>query len=207
MLNKEQIKIKEFLELRNIKKLYHFTKTKNLASILEYGLLSIETLDLLGIDYKHNDEYRFDSKENANCVSISFPNYKMFFNYRRKGSDEWCVIELDPSVLYEKDCLFCIENAATNNETSRSDEDKEGVEGLKQLFGDEEYRRRNKLPIYYTTNPQAEVLVMEDIEVDYIKKIYFDNKNPEFPYRQYPKFKFAKNKDLFYGRYDYENWR
>ena len=100
--------IKEFIQERGIVSLYHFTLIDNLDSILKYGLLSRDKLDENGIMYEYNDQQRLEERADAICVSISFPNYKMFYKCRSERKDKkWCVIELNPRVLYQKKCLFC----------------------------------------------------------------------------------------------------
>lgn len=205
---KSKSKISDFIQERNITSLYHFTKADNLHGILRNGLLSRKTLDKNDIEYSYNDEVRLEGKLHANCVSISFPNYRMFYKYRNQSiGNEWCVIELNPRILYEKECLFCIENAASNSETMRSDEEKKGIEGLKQLYYNEEYRRQINLSSNFTTNPQAEVLVLEDIGVEYIETIYFRENPVEFPFYDYKEYKFLVWKYLFDARSDYPYWR
>lgn len=205
---KAKNKISDFIQERNIISLYHFTKAENLHGILRNGLLSRRTLDKNDISYSYNDEVRLEGKLNANCVSISFPNYRMFYKYRNQSTDnEWCVIELNPRILYEKECLFCIENAASNNETMRSDEEKKGIEGLKQLYYNEEHRRQLNLSSDFTTNPQAEVLVLDDIGTEYIEKIYFRNEPIKFPIGDYQEYSFWTWQYLFDARSDYSYWR
>lgn len=201
-------KISDFIQERKITSLYHFTKADNLHGILRNGLLSRRTLDEKGISYLYNDEVRLENKLEANCLSIGFPNYKMFYKYRDQSSgDEWCVIELNPRILYEKECLFCIENAASNNENNRSDEEKKGIDGLKKLYYNEEYRREINLSSDFTTNPQAEVLVLDDIGVEYIEKIYFRNNPIRFPICDYKEYSFWAWQYLFDARSDYSYWR
>lgn len=205
---KAKSKISDFIQERNITSLYHFTKADNLHGILRNGLLSRRTLDKNDITYSYNDEVRLEGKLNANCVSISFPNYRMFYKYRNQSiGNEWCVIELNPRILYEKECLFCIENAASNSETMRSDEDKKGIEGLKELYYNEDNRRQFNLSSDLTTNPQAEVLVLDDIGVEYIENIYFRNNPIKFSIGDYQEYSFWTWQYLFDARSDYSYWR
>lgn len=205
---KARSNISDFIQERKITSLYHFTKANNLHGILRNGLLSRRTLDKNEIAYLYNDDVRLEGRLEANCLSIGFPNYKMFYKYRDQSSDdEWCVIQLNPRILYEKECLFCIENAASINENIRSDQEKKGIEGLKKLYYNEEDRKRINLSSDFTTNPQAEVLVLEDIEVEYIEKIYFRNKPIRFPIGDYQEYSFWTWQYLFDARSDYSHWR
>ena len=74
--------IQNFVNERGIKYLAHFTQIENLSSILDNGLIPVAPLSKTGIDYVNNDLYRIDDCEDANCLSIQFPNYKMFYSYR-----------------------------------------------------------------------------------------------------------------------------
>lgn len=205
---KTKSEISDFIKERKITSLYHFTKADNLHGILRNGLLSRRTLDESGVSYLYNDEVRLDKRLEANCLSISFPNYRMFYKYRNQSSgDEWCVIQLNPKILYEKECLFCIENAASNSENMRSDEEKKGIEGLKKLYYNEDYRRQINLDSNFTTNPQAEVLVLDDIGIEYIETIYFKENPVRFPFYDYEEYKFLVWKYLFDARSDYSYWR
>ncbi|MFI3209926.1 MAG: DarT ssDNA thymidine ADP-ribosyltransferase family protein [Peptostreptococcaceae bacterium] len=203
------LEIKEFLEERNITRLCHFTKISNLESILNNGLLSLDTLENKGLNYSYNDEQRLEKKRDAICTSITFPNYKMFYKYREiinGGNEEYCVLILDASVLYEKKCLFCITNAASNKEKYRHDYDKMGIKGLKELFYDHDCRQVGLLGLEYATDPQAEVLVLEDIEINYIKSINFISGETDFPWKEFSNMIFYQNEDLFKYRDDYEYW-
>lgn len=200
--------IKNFIETREIENLFHFTKAENLHSILKYGLLSRQTLSVRGINYLYNDDNRLEGRLDANCVSIEFPNYRMFYKYRQVNPGvEWCVIALDPSILYKKNCLFSKENAASNNEVSLENKCKSGVSGLRRLYENDELRNQLQLCNSFTTNPQAEILVLEDIGVEYIKDIYFRNTPINFKYNLYPDFSFYICQELFDARLDYEYWR
>lgn len=209
MLTKNKREIKNFIEKRGIVALTHFTHIRNLDSILNNGLLSKDFLEKEKMDYKYNDELRLEGKTNAICLSISYPNYKMFFKYRCQEEGEWCILSLHPSILYEKDCLFCIGNAASSSERQRSDSLKSNISGLKKLFHDPDfYRDSVELPDRYPTNPQAEVLVLDSIEPKYIKAIYFDRRHKEALrfISNYPNFKFNITYKAFLPRYDHKNW-
>ena len=84
---------------------------------------------------------------------------------------------IKPEILYKNRCLFCKENAASITETTHLDCNKMGISGFKQLFENEELRKKLNLEDKFTTNPQAEVLVLDDIELGYIKRIYFQSEN------------------------------
>lgn len=200
--------IEEFIANRGIESLYHFTVVDNLESILNYGLLSRTGLKENDFEYYYNDENRYEKKLNAICLSISFPNYKMFYKYRQKyPGSVYCVLELKSNILYEKKCLFCVTNAANNSETIKNDSDKTGINALERLFYDDKYMKEMGLGLEMPTDPQAEVLVLDNIETNYIKSINFDIPKVNFPLTKYPDFRFLYNTDLFWGRSDWRNWQ
>ena len=113
--------IQHFCMEHKITTLVHFTRIENLNSILQDGLLGRSILHERGQQFLLNDDYRADRCPEANCLSISFPNYQLFFRFRRerKKSEEvndsqWVVLQLDAKILSELDCAFCQRNAASN---------------------------------------------------------------------------------------------
>lgn len=63
---------------RNIKRICHFTNSKNLSHILN-DFKGIYATDFLLENYKdYNDDLRLDGKTDYICCSIQYPN-QMFF--------------------------------------------------------------------------------------------------------------------------------
>ena len=62
LLSDEQTALKKILANRRIRYLIHFTDAKNITSIRENGILSVEQLEKRKITYKHNDDYRKDNE-------------------------------------------------------------------------------------------------------------------------------------------------
>ncbi|RDI40917.1 DarT ssDNA thymidine ADP-ribosyltransferase family protein [Falsibacillus pallidus] len=198
---------------KEIKYLVHFTRIENVVSIFNKGLIPVDLLRRTGIGFSHNDNYRFDNCKDANCMSIGFPNYRMFFRYRNHnpGSD-WVVLGIKKEILWEKDCAFCVENAASNNVTSIPLEKRKGVEAFKRLY--EEYPgkpSREILGIHASlpTHPQAEVLVFDVIEPKYIWGVAFENNDKKNKYASLipPNINKQVMGELFSYRVDYEYWR
>ena len=204
--------MRRFIEQRGIESLFHFTNIKNLDSILTRGILPSDILDDYEIPYEYNDEKRLDGRLDTSCISISFPNYKMFYRYRMNSNERYCVIELEPSILYEKECIFCIGNAASNDEKIRNEYDKKGIRGLEQLFYNENLRKRLRLPDYFPTNPQAEVLVPDVIDISHIVGINFDNSVTRNEINLYESkyynldIYFEYGEDFFVPRFEYSYW-
>ena len=186
-LNPES-RIQQICEERDITTLVHFTRIENLWSILREGLLGRETLEkrlqegsLQLQKLFINDYNRWDKHKEAVCVSISFPNYKMFYRIRKEkkaqeaNDSQWVILLLDVKVLWQLDCAFCQRNAAHKAVTKIRLEDRKKPEALKGMFEDFYNIRHQDLsiPQDYPTHPQAEVLVFDPIPVRYIKAIHF----------------------------------
>ncbi|MDF3555397.1 DUF4433 domain-containing protein [Bacillus cereus] len=205
--------MKNVVEARGVNSLIHFTRAENLTSIFKLGLLPVNFLNKKGIDFKFNDQYRYDDCEDANCLSIQFPNYRMFSKYRFQDSSiDWVVLGIKPEVLWEKDCAFCVENAASSNERSKSLEERKGIEAFNRLY--DEYpgkptRKQLGLPSFYPTHPQAEVLVFGLIEPTYIWGVAFKDELARNKYSSLipSNIEVEVFEQMFKYRSDYEEWR
>lgn len=216
-ISAERQAIKQFCEERGIVELVHFTHAGNLPTITKFGLLSREELEKKGIHYYFNDQNRLEGMLNAVCLSISFPNYRMFYKYRGSlGQFAFVVISLSVAVLWELECLFCSTNAASNlcKPLLSNPETLKGLPALKEMFAENPLSRKHvsraelKIPDYYTTDPQAEVLCLEPISPAYIKAIYHngcpnieDKVPPEWRWR------IVRNEEFFGPRKDYKYWQ
>lgn len=200
---------------RDIITLCHFTRIDNLSSILQKGLLSRSHLETSGQQFLFNDPDRFDGHTDAICLSISFPNYKMFYRYRTEHS-QWVVLLLDAKVLWELDCAFCQENASSNAVRHIPLKGRKETDALKNMFV-EDYRTINRqslqIPSGYPTNPQAEVLVFNAISDRYINEVHFWGKiafdrwwssnSPTFSGGR----RYCPNQEYFRYRCDYKKWQ
>lgn len=172
--------IRRICEEIGIETLVHFTRVQNLKSILKYGLIGRSQLQEMSLEFKYNDEERLEGQRKAICLSISFPNYKMFYKYRRDYSPDsnWVVLLLKSSILWELTCKFYTENAASNNaRNSNLRGDRRQPSDLREMFKDYGTIRRADLqiPNNFTTHPQAEVLVFDQIHPSFIEKVNFNN--------------------------------
>lgn len=168
--------IEGLVEERKIHSLVHFTSIRNLRSILTHGLLSRRRLESRGLEFRYNDTVRWDGLQETTSLSIEFPNYRMFYKYKvnQAEGDVFCLLALHPRVLWELPCLFSPENAAKHRLSPNMEWLKRytGVHALARMFeGGEVHRERYKIPLAYTTNSQAEVLVVDDIPTNYIKGV------------------------------------
>lgn len=211
--------IQQFCEERGITTLCHFTRIENLRSILQQGLIGRSFLAKSGQQFFWNDADRADRCPEANCLSISFPNYQMFYGIREGMKSEevndsqWVVLLLDAKVLWDLDCAFCQRNAASNAVRFIPLDERKKPEALKGMFDDfYDIKHQNlQIPQNYSTHPQAEVLVFDQIPTKYINAIHFwdattlDNWRSNYTGTFSDKF-FAGRK-FFDARSDYDVWR
>jgi len=205
--------MENMIKKHEINHLMHFTNCQNLESIFTYGLLTRETLDYGEFDFQYNDNVRADVYEDSISLSISFPNWQMFYSLQKEHPEiDWAVLVLTPDVLIDKKCAFCVENAAKSSESCKKINEKFGADALNMLFQDypgKPSRSSINLQKKYTTNPQSEVLVFEEIERTYIYGVLFKNKRTKEKYL--PVIPDAKktwiNPKFFNCRCDYELWR
>lgn len=160
-------RIREIIRTRGVERLLHFTPGQNLPMILERGLLSRARLEELGLDYRHTDTLRLDRRRNYVSVSITFPNFRMFYTKRQKLRDVpfWAVLEIDPEVLCARPCLFFRTNAASAAYHLEPDDVLETPAALESLFAG---RRKSTGAANEPADPQAEVLVKDEIPRSFI---------------------------------------
>ena len=224
--------MKTVVEKRDIRYLMHFTQLENLDSILKNGLLPRSKLEEENIIYTFNDVDRLDAHLDSISCSISFPNYKMFYRLRKTYSDSsWIIILINTSVLWEKKCAFYHVNAARNDVRSIDPDKIGGEDALESVFN--EYndwlaiadKRLHKLitiicgkakpirenlgiPDRFPTDPQAEVLVFDEVEPKYIEAVLTQSITPTNELeRLYPDTLFKPNKSFFTYRSDWAFWK
>jgi superfamily I DNA/RNA helicase len=172
--NKQELNtymLARIIEERGIKELFHFTKKVNLKSILKNGIYSVNYLEKNDIKYIKNDYQRLDDCYNFISLSVSFPNYKMLYQVEKKSSDSYVILSIDPKILLHKKCLFFSTNAA-NRKVRERDEEPSNFSCFEEMF---EYSLR-EIPKNYPTDPQAEILVEEEIEPEFIRCVYINEK-------------------------------
>jgi len=201
--------IQRFIQERGIKVIFHFTKLRNLGSILAHGLVTRNRL----LDKQHcNDGYRMD-RTDAVCASIGFPNYKMFWSLRKQNpTEEWIILAISPLALIELRCAFCQENAASNNVSGLSIAQRSTLEALQRMYGDFGEKERKDLPIPddYPTHPQAEILFLDGVPLRYVGAILVQNEAMKQKIeKSYPRnmMKVVAKSDYFGPRKDYAHWQ
>lgn len=215
---KEQSETKEFILSREIKTIIHFTHIENLDSILNHGLLPRAMAKELELDILTTDDLRLDHNLNAVNLSISFPNYKMFFKKQQNDTyKDWAVLCLKPNVLWEHECSFFSGNAA--DPSYRDKISGQRIEDLENMFakeavnckGEPIHRNQLGIPDSYTTDPQAEVLAHGPINANYIfgicfKSNYLKNAWEQELIRRRSSIKAYEYRDYFNARIDFKHW-
>lgn len=174
-LEHERNALQEFVAARRIKYLLHFTYSESLDSILQAGILSRQTMQVKYSQFTYSDEHRYDDLREASCLSVDFPNYLMLYKYRQVKPDI-CILAIDVSVLWELPCLFTTVNAARalHNHRPSTMGGYAGISAFEKLFIDRDnHRVIYDLPASFTTDPQAEVLVLNTIAPRYFRGIAF----------------------------------
>ena len=205
-------KIQKFIDDRNVECCIHFTKVENLKSILQYGLLSKDEMDYKFLDYHYNDSLRLDGYTESISVSITFPNYKMLYKYRMENSSSrWVVLILDASLVLSLDCAFCFKNAASSSINSIAIEELKSYAALEDMFKENHIYTRKEMNLSENepTNPQAEILVFQNIPVEAIKFVIFE----DFSDMQTHKHKldsmniaYCRDYGYFGPRHDFKYW-
>jgi len=190
---------------RGIKSLIHFTPINNLASIIGDGLYSRSSLK--GKEFIYTDEQRHDGWWDWISLSVSFPNYKMFYLKRNQltAAEGWVVILLEPKILWELECRYLLTNAASREKRLLNDEHWSSVDAFNGLFGSE--TDREGLPDRFATDPQAEVMVQGHIPISYIRDIVVSDNSVKGRLDEIDEVvSVSVNPTFFRPRPDYEHW-
>ncbi|WP_186130646.1 DarT ssDNA thymidine ADP-ribosyltransferase family protein [Burkholderia gladioli] len=203
--------MKKFIEQRGIRSVVHFTRLENLPSILEHGIVPRSILEEEDRQFEFNDTVRLDGYSNASSFSLSWPNYKMFYQLRKleeNAGAKWAVIDCSAKVLLEKECLFSAHNAASAEAHGVGEAARRGLPGLAAMFEEREGKpSREEMRLYprEPTDPQAEVLVFDIVEPEYFDEINILSaiSRQDFE-KRYPGFKFRGGWES--PRQDYKHW-
>lgn len=193
-------------KVKNINGLYHFTHRENLKSILKDGLLTRSELNKKNIIYSFNDENRWDGIEDSISLSISHPNYKMFYKYRSKtDNNDWVVLKISNDILtgsktrsidYFDNAIFCKTNAASFKEKDRSITERKTYKAFLEMFESPTGKQLQK----YTFDNQAEILYQGNIPREFIEEIYILTQPENFLWVLDEGFNITVNKEVFEKR-------
>lgn len=204
----ENWRINNSIKKRGITHFIHFTNLENIESILCYGLLTRSFMDKSNITYSYNDLYRYDNLDNSVSLSIMFPNYKMFYKIRRENQNaRWGVILLKAIEIIKLNCVFCRTNAA-NSEVSRIPvSQRKGYSAFEDMFYERNdiSRAEMGLPSCFSTDPQAEILVCDNIPPKCIEYICVE-KEIDMEFLKSKGINACVNDVYFAPRCDYLRW-
>lgn len=176
-LTLEQLRVKEFLQRRNIRYLVHFTDKRNIFSIKKFGLLPVSLLMQKQMEFVANDDARYDGHEDGISLSISEENIHVKQAFESRYPDrEYQIIRIDASVLYLENTprIYCQTNAATVSGRKGS-----AFEDLEAMFAQTVcYTLQNSSEVYSFTRHgqpanqptvhQAEILWLGEIPLRYL---------------------------------------
>lgn len=210
---KDAIEIRRAVEARQTPLLVHFTRIENLKGILARGILPVSAL---GEEAFRNDTMRLDGFPEAASLSVSFPNYLMFYKYRCLNPDaNWAVVLVSAEVFIEIPCLFFPTNAANGRFRGVEDEGLEalmGIDGFSGMFLDlpSGCRKERELPETATTDPQAEILAFAPVPPALIRGVILlrpDRDTANVVERTLPLAELAVGGKFFEPRADWRHWR
>jgi len=194
--------------------LLHFTRATNLPSIMGHGLYPIARVQEIGAAPAINDLYRWDGHSNGTSVSIGFPNCQMLYKYRMENPDvDWAILVLHPSILWAKNCAFCRHNAADGRISAQPLANLMTPQAFAGMYDEIEgltTREEQRLKPFDPTDVQAEVLVFDVIEPQYVAGVIFekaavrDTYLPHLGERKH--YIHANNKGMFANRKYARTW-
>jgi hypothetical protein len=201
--------VQEYAAEIDVKQLVHFTRESSLDSILQRGLITRDTLTLEGFA-AFNDNVRADYTH-AVCVSIGFPNYKMWFRIKKDNPDvDWVILVIAPTALWELPCAFCSANAALGAVAAIPIAQRQTLQAFQGMYVDVPGKERVKLgiPSHWPTNPQAEVLMLQGVPRNYIRGVIALNTTQEQRLRtKYPSLQVWMHAGYFRYRKDFAFWK
>ena len=172
---------------RRIRYVYHFTRARNLESILSHGLLARNELLKANIAAPLNDQQRIDGRTDRVSLSIGFPNHCLFKVYRQRfAADTWALLRLNASILWTLDCCFIPMNASSSRVRGLEPASFRGADALEALFADWTPTRMERTPAmreYWPTDVQAEVMVQARVPSRLIEKVIFEVPSAAVPFR------------------------
>jgi hypothetical protein len=159
--------VRQAIEELGIPFLVHFTRTTNLRSIMQKGILPRSAFEAEGVAADINDELRLDGELGAVSLSVGFPNSKMLWKLRQENPGvNWAVLVIAREVLWDLPCAFCKHNAADSRISCLPTESLQSVDALKSMYGEVEGldRSGDRLKGFDPTDVQAEILAFGTIQ-------------------------------------------
>ncbi len=108
-------------------------------------------------------------------------------------------------MLWDLDCKYIVTNAASSGIRIFNDSKWSSIEAFENMFGNVEHR--NNIPEYYATDPQAEVMIRNEIPCRYIEVIAVRNVFERDRLNNLKGISVNVDPNLFSYRNDFEHWR
>jgi hypothetical protein len=199
------VELREWLARRRINRLVHFTPLGNVQAIHQYGLIPREHLQhevlRLALGPSFTDDYRWEGMPHFSCLSVTSPNYPMFYSKRQtRQNTRWAVLEFNPEVLSRFWFEFCPTNAASGVRPLN------GVAGGEELFLLPDLRQRLCIVSNEPTDPQAEALCDSIIGPEQIMAINVERPE-DAAWLACEGISARVNATLFQARHDYAFWK
>ena len=168
-----------FIKTRNIRSLFHFTSLNNLESILTKGFMGRESLNQKGVDFTLSDFMRNEPILDGVCFSLSRPNHYMAARKIAAGHD-LVLLEIGQVevLLAQFNFIASPGNFGSTDLKNLLQEWPEkliGGQGLMNLFNSTKIREQYSIPDFEPTDPQAEIIFLDNLPKSCIKKVYFPN--------------------------------
>ena len=101
---------------RGIRRVCHFTQSRNMAHIFgdDFGIRPTQILKELNLPHNPTDPNRFDGRDDLISCSIEYPN-AYYFNVAKNKEplfEDWVVLLMEPSLIWQTGALYCPCNAA-----------------------------------------------------------------------------------------------
>lgn len=168
---------------RKIRKLFHFTHSKNIQSIIEHGLQTKSHLNKNSIAFIDTDKDRLDGIAESISFSIGMPNTYLLSVKNPKFDQNLIILEIAANNLLTQPFAAFPSNAAKKNWFSKDDYQKleryVGIRGLKGMYLNPKLRKECAIPSDQPTDVQAEVLFFETIASKTILRVHISKNFPE----------------------------
>ncbi|TYC83919.1 DUF4433 domain-containing protein [Acetobacterium wieringae] len=171
----------DVLTARGVIRLCHFTKLQSLTHIInsENGIMASSSIRQ---DTKNaTDTARYDGELDYVCCSVQYPNSwflnKAIQNNHDKIFRDWVVLYIDLSILNYKEAKFCPCNASK----SRGYYINNDMDNIDSIFATSvptfSYPRTPKMLTCCPTDGQAEILIKDNIPLNFVNGIAIGNED------------------------------
>ena len=173
--------IVNFIKHREIRNILHFTHIDNLTSILDFGLQSRINLNLSNIKPMFSDSSRSEGIPQGIFCSIAYPNIWMLEQKIHSEGDVFAVLEIGENSLLDREFAAFPGNSATSfirTDATQNPYEYVGVSGLKNMFLNDELRKKEHIPRHVPTDLQSEIIFFDSLEKERIRRVHFSKLIP-----------------------------